>query len=38
MGFLLLQYSALFTVESISLLSLLLYLDLHVLGDVALIS
>ena len=37
-GFLLLRYSVLFTVESLSLLYLLLYLDLHVLGDGALIS
>ena len=32
-GFLLLQYSVLCTVESLSLLYLLLYLDLYVLGD-----
>ena len=37
-GFLLLRYSVLFTVESLSLLYLLLYLDLSVLGDDALIS
>ena len=37
-GFLLLGYSVLFTVESLSLLYLLLYLDLYVLGDDALIS
>ena len=37
-GFLLLRYSVLFTVESLSLLYLLLYLDLYVLGDDALIS
>ena len=36
-GFLLLRYSVLFTVESLSLLSLL-YLDLYILGDDALIS
>ena len=36
-GFLLLRYSVLFTVESLSLLYLLLYLDLYVLGDDALI-
>ena len=34
----LLWYSVLFTVESISLLYLLLYLDVYVLGDAALIS
>ena len=33
-----LQYSVLFTVESFSLLYLLFYLDLYVLGDDALIS
>ena len=37
-GFLLLRYSVLFTVESLSLLYLLLYIDLYVLGDDALIS
>ena len=37
-GFLMLWYSVLFTVESLSLLYLLLYLDLYVLGDDALIS
>ena len=37
-GFLLLWYSVLFTVESLSLLYLLLYHDLYVLGDDALIS
>ena len=39
-GFLLLRHSVLFTVESLSLLYLLvlLYLDLYVLGDDALIS
>ena len=37
-GFLLLWYSVLFTVESLSLLYLFLYLDLYVLGDDALIS
>ena len=37
-GFLLHRYSVLFTVESLSLLYLLLYLDLYVLGDDALIS
>ena len=37
-GFLLLWYSVLFTVESLSLLISLLYLDLYVLGDDALIS
>ena len=37
-GFLLLRYSVLFTVESLSLLYLFLYLDLYVLGDDALIS
>ena len=37
-GFLLLRYSVLFTVESLSLLISLLYLDLFVLGDDALIS
>ena len=37
-GFLLLRYSDLFTVESLSLLISLLYLDLYVLGDDALIS
>ena len=37
-GFLLLGYSVLFTVESLYLLYLLLYLDLYVLGDDALIS
>ena len=37
-GFLLLWYSVLFTVESLSLLYLLLYLDLYVLGDETLIS
>ena len=37
-GFLLLRYSVLFTVESLSLLYLLIYLDLYVLGDNALIS
>ena len=36
-GFLLFQYSVLFTVESLSLLDLLLYLDLYVLGDDTLI-
>ena len=36
-GFLLLRYSVLFTVESLSLLYLLLYLDFYVLGDGALI-
>ena len=38
MNFLLLLYSVLFTVESLSLLYLLLHLDLYVLGDGALIS
>ena len=38
-GFLLLRYSVLFAVESLSLLYLLdIYLDLYVLGDDALIS
>ena len=37
-GFLLLQYSVLCTVESLSLLYLFLYLDLYVFGDDALIS
>ena len=37
-GFLLLQYSVLFTVEFLSLFYLLLYLDVYVLGDDALIS
>ena len=38
-GFLLIRYSVLFTVESLSLLFLLvIYLDLYVLGDDALIS
>ena len=37
-GFLLLWYSVLFTVESLSLLYFFLYLDLYVLGDDALIS
>ena len=37
-GFLLIRYSVLFTVEPLSLLHLLLYLDLYVLGDDALIS
>ena len=37
-GFRLLRYSGLFTVESLSLLYLFLYLDLYVLGDDALIS
>ena len=37
-GFLLLRYSVLFNVESLSLLYLLVYLDLYVLGDDALIS
>ena len=37
-GYLLLRYSVLFTVESLSLLYLLLYLDLYVLGDDAFIS
>ena len=37
-GFRLLRYSVLFTVESLSLLYVLLYLDLYVLGDDALIS
>ena len=38
-GFLLLRYSVLFTVESLSLLYLLFfYLDIYVLGDDALIS
>ena len=36
-GFLLLQHSVLFTVESLPLLYLLFYLDLYVLGDDALI-
>ena len=36
--FLLLRYSVLFTVESLSLLYLLVILDLYVLGDDALIS
>ena len=36
-GFLLLQYSVLITVESLPLLYLLFYLDLYVLGDDALI-
>ena len=36
--FLLLQYSVLFTVEFLSLFYLLLYLDVYVLGDDALIS
>ena len=37
-GFLLLWYLILFTVESLSLLNLILYLDLYVLGDDVLIS
>ena len=37
-GFILLRYSVLFTVESLSLLISLLYLDLYVQGDDALIS
>ena len=37
-GFLFLQYSVLFTVESLSLLYLLVYLDFYVPGDDALIS
>ena len=37
-AFPLLQHSVLFTVESLSLLYLLLFLDLYVLGDNALIS
>ena len=37
-GFILLWYSVLFTVESLSLLYFLLYHDLYVLGDDALIS
>ena len=37
-GFLLLRYSVLFTVASLSLLYFLFYLDLYVLGDDALIS
>ena len=37
-GFLLLWYSVLFTVESLSLLYLLVMFDLYVLGDDALIS
>ena len=37
-GFLLLRYSVLCTVESLSLLFLLLYLDLYVFGDDALMS
>ena len=37
-GFLLLRYSALFTVESYLFSISLLYLDLYVLGDDALIS
>ena len=37
-GFLLLRYSVLFTVESLSLLFSFFYLDLYVLGDFALIS
>ena len=37
-GFLLLRYSVVFTVESLSLLYPLLYIDLYVLGDDALIS
>ena len=37
-GFLLLLYSVLFTVESLSLLISLLYLDLYVLGNDALIN
>ena len=37
-SFILLQYSVLFTVESLSLLICFLYLDLYVLGDDALIS
>ena len=37
-GFLSLRYSVLFTVESLSLLYLFLYLDFYVLGDDALIS
>ena len=37
-GFLLLRYSVLFTVESLSLLISFLYLDLYVLRDDALIS
>ena len=37
-GFLLLQYSVLFTVESLSLLYLLFISNLYVLGDDALIS
>ena len=36
--YILLRYSVVFTVESLSLLYLLLYLDLYVLGDDALIS
>ena len=38
LDFFLLWYSVLFTVESLSLLISLLYLDLYVLGDDALIS
>ena len=38
MDFLLLRYSVLFTVESLSLLISFLFLDLYVLGDDALIS
>ena len=37
-GFLLLRYSVLFTVESLSLIYLLVFLDLYVLEDDALIS
>ena len=37
-GFLLLRYSVLITVESLSLLYLLFIIDLYVLGDDALIS
>ena len=37
-GFLLLRYSVLFTVVSLSLFIALLYLDLYVIGDDALIS
>ena len=36
-GFLLFWYSVLFTVESLSLLYLILYIDIYVLGDNALI-
>ena len=37
-GFFLLRYSVLFTIESLSLLISFLYLNLYVLGDDALIS